>query len=66
VLLELDKQNFCVPPRRGIDVTEEMIDAGMAIVWETDILHPEEGELREMLRRAFVAMNQKAAERSQI
>jgi hypothetical protein len=39
-------------------VTSKMLDAGMAVVWVTDITHPRENELREMLREAFVVMSQ--------
>jgi hypothetical protein len=44
-------------PKVGAPVTSEMLDAGMAIVWATDITHPRENELREMLREAFVVMS---------
>jgi hypothetical protein len=38
-------------------VTSEMLDAGMAVVWATDIMDPRENELREMLRQAFIVMS---------
>jgi hypothetical protein len=39
------------------EVTSEMLDAGMAVVWGTDIMHPSENELREMLREAYIVMS---------
>jgi hypothetical protein len=43
------------PEAGAPDVTSEMLDAGMAIVWATDIMR--ESELREMLPWVYIVMS---------
>jgi hypothetical protein len=39
-----------------IEITPEMIEAGMNVVWKTDIMDPREPELRAMVRNIFTSM----------
>jgi hypothetical protein len=39
-----------------IEITPEMIDAGFAKLYEFDISHPMEAEMREAVRSVFLSM----------
>ncbi len=44
-------------PEREIEVTPEMIAAGVEVFWDLpEILGPSSGELRECVRKSFIAM----------
>lgn len=43
-------------PGTKIEITLEMIEAAMDVVWRTDIMTPREDELRAMVREIFLTM----------
>jgi hypothetical protein len=46
-------------------VTDEMIDRAMPLVWQAPLMEPDEGGLRELLRRCYVVMSRAAVSKSQ-
>ena len=48
--------NAAAEPDGEVEITPEMIEAGFAKLYEFDITHPMEGEMREAVRDVFLSM----------